>query len=882
MGISNIISLNLLLLLFISNFVSLNALYDVGQTYKYNYATTIKLDEPDKTRSKEVTYQVTADVSATTVWQNPSSTSETLFLLQVNNQKLWVTSKNEQGEFTSHSSPLDKYTDKNIILHMKDGSVLDLFVEDDVSPFFYFKMGIASLFQFQVQNAELEEVDISGKCTVAYKVSGDTIQKTKRDCVSFQTSHRRPIYNGVLNHELMSETLTTYQMTKDQVISSLYSLESHIFRLNIMKNNGALVNSVQKMDLLNQEDGSSSVVQGSTVQESIAELIKLTGRGLKRTKFDMEKQATGSQCKKLPNLIKDKQASLKAANLGKMSSVATFLDVVQEAGVCDKDTLVKIMKNSKNKAILPQILDVAAASQTLASFQAVLEILNFESDSTDLPERFLTSLSVIPHPDGEVLHSLFKLSKQGIRNRKLQDTVLQTLGSVAKTYFKQNGKDKLITDVQSWLTDQLQECQSQECKLPYLRALRNAALPETIAVALSIIKQGGKAATEALKILQAIFDRNAALPEETKTILNQVYYQLLAKQDTSARIVAAEVLLESDPNLNDIQNVFLSLSSNASFEVNTYILSKIKEVMGHDHVFNEKVREVLRHPLIGNYDILAQKGGSTLFKNSFFDGSQVNATYGLYMEMIPGGLLKHSDFKVDLNYQGSDLPILSFGMFAGGLGGLVGEEGQTEEESQEDMTAGIQLGVLGSKLRPYTLFTGQGELMSLVWSGTGSETTPILQGNYLLQDHQQSVILQNGILLDIALLGAISYDLSGSVQISLWNRNSHSIITNKGAVVFRSKVSLDADFIKAQVGVTTAIEGSLEFVTDLEFYESPFKMCTQMIQSPVLMKRVVTKTERIPGSKHRIRRTRRVKNQIAPRSFNLHRKNSLLCSLMLN
>lgn len=56
-------------------------------------------------------------------------------------------------------------------------------------------------------------------------------------------------------------------------------------------------------------------------------------------------------------------------------------------------------------------------------------------------------------------------------------------------------------------------------------------------------------------------------------------------------------------------------------------------------------------------------------------------------------------------------------------------ENEIEEESA---TAGMELSVLGTHFRPFVFFSGQGELMGHVWSGTASERTTAYQVNYKL------------------------------------------------------------------------------------------------------------------------------------------------------
>jgi len=82
-------------------------------------------------------------------------------------------------------------------------------------------------------------------------------------------------------------------------------------------------------------------------------------------------------------------------------------------------------------------------------------------------------------------------------------------------------------------------------------------------------------------------------------------------------------------------------------------------------------------------------------------------------------------------------------------------------------------------MRPLTFFSGQGELMGHVWSGTASTPRPAYQGATLLQDCKHVVALNNGALMDVSALGAISVDLNGKMEISLWHKNANSEVIQK-------------------------------------------------------------------------------------------------------
>lgn len=73
--------------------------------------------------------------------------------------------------------------------------------------------------------------------------------------------------------------------------------------------------------------------------------------------------------------------------------------------------------------------------------------------------------------------------------------------------------------------------------------------------------------------------------------------------------------------------------------------------------------------------------------------------------------------------------MLQFGLFTAGLGSLMGSSNPDDEPEEEDATAGMEITLSGVQLRPVVFFTGQGELMGHVWSGTASERTSALQVN---------------------------------------------------------------------------------------------------------------------------------------------------------
>lgn len=84
----------------------------------------------------------------------------------------------------------------------------------------------------------------------------------------------------------------------------------------------------------------------------------------------------------------------------------------------------------------------------------------------------------------------------------------------------------------------------------------------------------------------------------------------------------------------------------------------------------------------------------------------------------------------------------------------------------------------------------------------------------------------------------------------------------------------------ARVEVNVGAETYLDFITDSEFYEKPYKMCIQMTNPGLSIRHHVRKYEAIEGKQHRVRTLRRRSSKTQGKSYPLTQKNSDLCTEM--
>ncbi|GIX99564.1 microsomal triglyceride transfer protein large subunit [Caerostris extrusa] len=365
--------------------------------------------------------------------------------------------------------------------------------------------------------------------------------------------------------------------------------------------------------------------------------------------------------------------------------------------------------------------------------------------------------------------------------------------------------------------------------------------------------------------------------QEINQVLFRVYNQFWPHQESAARVLAAELLMKSHPTVETIGEIISSLSIQEQPEISTLVLKKLYNSMQESSTVRSCVTDLLKNTTFGNYYNLAQNGSSSSVINELQATYDANVTYGINVEMRPTGMLKRTSFDLSMLGNGENAHLMSMSLFVEGFG-LTDEE---QKENPEEHSAGMQLSILGVHLRPYIFFTGTGELMGLIWSGAGNNPTPAVQANFLIIDQSHTVVLQNGIHVDLNLKGALSADISGSVEVSMWNKNAHAVVKNKGSLLVNGFCRVDTSFVESHVDFGMGGGSVLDMVVDLDFAKKPMAMCLQVEQPPFIFRHNIRKTETIPGTQLLIKTVKRRSMYFPGKSFNLFRKNSDSCRKML-
>lgn len=873
---------------------AVSRLYQPGKVYQYNYETAVQLNEVPSS-GRDIGYKIAALVRVSTVWQSASDPNDKLMKIELSHAQLQVHSVHTQDHhLQAHASMLDKHSKLPAFLHWHDGKAVKIYLPDIASDASAnLKKGLASLFQVEISTAASGSVsvenDVSGSCSVTYK-KGKTglLEKVKTNCkLSGQPdpSHfRHP--NDIQSVNSSSNVFYNYEFHQDMAIKNVDVRETVYLYVNIWSKAAIAANAVSQLKFVEEKTG-GTVVGGSTLEQAIATLgkqekTKYVAQSLTAT-YEPRNACSDGQCSSLAKVIEDYKERMKSENLAKVKSANAFLRVLERMRVAGKEEILAVLKDKKNKDVLSQLLDAAAAAQTEAAVSAAFAVVNFNGKDLNVPERFLLCLAIASHPNQFIINEILRVLEKPSKNEKIKSTLVITLGAVSRTHCQILGselcdKSTTIKNVESYLLKNTEKCKTEECKLIYLRGLENFGSVNTISSLIEFAKKGGKAGLAAIRAILKIGPHN--LDDKDLKCLAAIYHQLRKPYDSTVRLLAIEAVFRSgSANLTNYIGDFIYSSANQlTPEVASFALSKLRELAEEDANIAKALHEIGSNPTIWNYYNLAQNGDSTAFSRLLAKTVSMDSTFGLNMETVGNGVTKRSSFDVHLKKDKSQVHVLSVGLFAEGISSF---GGGGDDNTEEETSAGMELVIMGVKLRPYTFFTGTGELMSHVWSGTASDPTPAFQGNILMLDHYQQMALHNGLVADLNLQGAISVDLSGSIQVSLWNRNSHSLVKASGALLMHGAIHIDTSFAKSHVEFAMGGDSLVDFITDLDFYSKPFKSCFQMEQPAFSFRYNVRKAESVPGSKHLVKTLRKRTVHLQGKSFAMHRKNFIQCANLL-
>lgn len=586
----------------------------------------------------------------------------------------------------------------------------------------------------------------------------------------------------------------------------------------------------------------------------------------------------------LSQLYNDYKDSLNSESLASVEAAVAFLrmlDRLRQSQATSSKEILDVLKEMKgNYGIISSFLDILAAARTKESIASAIKYLRLtKSNDLDTAERFLSVLSVAAKTTAKmhlrrpiqspyyytptsalksskeaklqkakmaslefIAEELFRILKQTPAKKwssqKLRWSTLLTLATVVNANNQEqdfkNIEDDLNQKVSKLLLDELKSCHKSEtdCRIVVLQAIGNVGhlgKDQFEAIKEQVLISGRRESISAMKVLRDLLQNQAKdkpLSQEFYTNLKDLMMRVVYdnSRETTARVLGAEIIVRFVPNSLASTQLLHHLPSFGNNELATMIYSRMQSL---------RPDTTEKHHENWYWKSCIINGTSTSFVRTMAKTDSLNASYGVNVELLNKGKMpKESSFDVFLDTDKRTQDLFSLGIFTRGLSSFAGGSEDGSEDENESAMAGMTLRILGGYLRPYLFFTGTGELMSHIWQGTASEPTTAFNGNLLLIDHEEGYPLISGFVAEQQMRGVLSIDVSGKVKISLWHRNSHSVVSTKAAVIVQASQSVFTSYDNFWQSHLYSFGGQalIDFVADLAFLSAPYKVCLQVTQ----------------------------------------------------
>uniref|UniRef100_A0A1I7YR79 MTP_lip_bd domain-containing protein n=1 Tax=Steinernema glaseri TaxID=37863 RepID=A0A1I7YR79_9BILA len=403
------------------------------------------------------------------------------------------------------------------------------------------------------------------------------------------------------------------------------------------------------------------------------------------------------------------------------------------------------------------------------------------------------------------------------------------------------GKDVMLNE----FFDELTSCKDDYCAAQSLKVLANLPLEQSFNYALSFIcnpAHNAKVSEAALKLLsiRSVEKIDSSFIKKLVRIFRNVCERESTRTES---LLALDILLKAAP-LHQTVGTYLLRTETVNpvdqekwaYFYDAINASRFRSEKTDDYWKRMRNFRIFRpnwaqRSLIAFSNARSTKAAEVGPAKIFFDSRE---------EFESGGLFKRSQFGVDLLFGLNRLShLFELNLDSTGLAASLGDnEVNTDGEDSEDLSASAQMMLFNHRSPDRVFFEGYSDLMSAVWGADG-HTAKLHEDNVVFRHFTNSLPLISGIALKWNTVGVFSMKIFGSMEVSLWNRDSNTdVFTNVSISVDNSFELFNAKGSLGRSAATFGLVGSININTKAEFLEEPYANCittshgaTQIIRS---------------------------------------------------
>ncbi|XP_063386794.1 microsomal triglyceride transfer protein large subunit-like isoform X1 [Cydia fagiglandana] len=448
--------------------------------------------------------------------------------------QLMLRGKHQNAEFLPKPSIWDSMPSSEFLAVWSEGHITEAFLDPSDPPdVLDYKKALISLFQFQVEEGERNETDVSGYCHVHYDAVSELVfRKSKMQCTWQETvdedendgcAERRRVVRYQLSSAGLLDTITADEVLLLRGTDRAHALKARA--LHMLGRAGA----------------------PAPAPASPADLAAARGRlpALQPTPLPLELRPESDDEPKesLSSALSAHRAAVEEARAGSAEAAAATLALLPAIRAATAKELTALLDHPDTDELegLVRVLGLSGSRGAHLAARETLQLQAKEPPREHLGREYLAALAIAPQVEEFVVRDAMKLGATG---GALAPAAALAAAAAARQA-PHPARGALATEVKNSLTRTLSKCKEDACSAARILALGQLRRPELVELLLEHAETGARAtALAAIAALRAVAKEQGYYGVQRRR-LEAVALGLGSPRPLAVRAAALELVLFS-------------------------------------------------------------------------------------------------------------------------------------------------------------------------------------------------------------------------------------------------------------------------------------------------------------------------------------------------
>ncbi|XP_063537583.1 uncharacterized protein LOC134746941 [Cydia strobilella] len=461
--------------------------------------------------------------------------------------QLMLRGKHQNAEFLPKPSIWDSMPSSEFLAVWSEGHITEALLDPaDPPDVLDYKKALISLFQFQVEEGERNETDVSGYCHVHYDAVSELVfRKSKMQC-TWQETVDEDENDGCAERR----RVVRYELAPGGVLKSITADEVLLLR-GTDRTHALKARALHMLALA----GAPAPAPAPAPAGLAAARERLPALQPAPLPLELRPESDDDPKESLSSALSAHRAAVEEARAGSAEAAAATLALLPAIRAATANELTALLDHPDTDELegLVRVLGLAGSRGAHLAARETLQLQAKEPPREHLGREYLAALAIAPEVEEFVIRDAMKLGAAG---GALAPAASLAAAAATATHRPRprprhrappTARDALTTEVKNSLTRSLSKCKEDACSAARILALGQLRRPELVELFLEHAEKGERAtALAAIAALRAVAKEGYSYYGPQRRRLQAAALGLLARpRPLDVRAAALELLLLS-------------------------------------------------------------------------------------------------------------------------------------------------------------------------------------------------------------------------------------------------------------------------------------------------------------------------------------------------